>query len=763
MQKLKAPITIILLASVIFSLVPITESNAQGEMLAAGISCLVGGLLAPWLVDQALNLLQRLYNNLSQRIRNFLGWGVLSIIFPPDVPTDDSRNNTKEYIGDTIARCGAAMILERTSRSMIAGVRTSGRNGGPAFVRNWRRFKLDAQHRGENIFRSILGSTDICPYFSGDLRTIFQANNQPPAGRMGSSIRAGNLDDFKVRAGCTLPRGWSLRSYQNDFVGNGGWPALLRLNRPQNNFYGNLIMSLSEVSIQRAAEEDSDMSSVIAGLGFDSRRGTDEADSCFLTGATGRCVVYKDILTPGSYIQQSAAALVQQELAWITNVDELNELIANLTFRLMRRLLDLSGENRSAQVIRGRPPNEGPPDLDTIYPEEPITPAPECSDGLDNDGDSLYDYPSDPDCTSSSDNDESSGGGGGGGGACAGTGTARYASALRAAMDTVIASNPGGIADQPNTSTNTFIFFGYVRTELQNAGFQGTSNVLNGNGNPNSGDLMAVFLTGDTLMDRYDAIIALGSGTLIRNSTATQFTGQVPISSCTGSGGAFAVTVWSDINFSGTWESFTSGDTALVNNIIGDNNIESIQVPAGMSADLCDGIDFGPPCETFTADDLDLSNNTIGANTASSIRVPSGGGAGPSECSDGLDNDTDGLIDFPQDPGCLNSNDNDEVTYVVSLCRGANNGLPCEWFSADDPDLSDNPGNLPITSPVPVGDNQASSFVAGGITFGRLVVEFCLDPNFGRCIPITIGSDNDFSDSIPVPNDSISSIMVRQR
>lgn len=51
-----------------------------------------------------------------------------------------------------------------------------------------------------------------------------------------------------------------------------------------------------------------------------------------------------------------------------------------------------------------------------------ITPAPECADGVDNDGDGLIDYPNDPDCASPSDDQEAvpvspPGGGGGGGGA----------------------------------------------------------------------------------------------------------------------------------------------------------------------------------------------------------------------------------------------------------------------------------------------------------------------------------------------------------
>ena len=63
-----------------------------------------------------------------------------------------------------------------------------------------------------------------------------------------------------------------MENYQADFAGNGGWDSLARLSQPQNNFYGNLLMSLNEASVQRFAEEDSDVSSVMAGLGFDSRR-----------------------------------------------------------------------------------------------------------------------------------------------------------------------------------------------------------------------------------------------------------------------------------------------------------------------------------------------------------------------------------------------------------------------------------------------------------------------------------------------------------
>ena len=37
------------------------------------------------------------------------------------------------------------------------------------------------------------------------------------------------------------------------------------------------------------------------------------------------------------------------------------------------------------------------------------------------------------------------------------------------------------------------------------------------------------------------------------------------------------------------------------------------------------------------------------------------------QCRDGIDNDADGKIDFPLDPGCMNLDDNDESNVVVAL------------------------------------------------------------------------------------------------
>lgn len=359
MAKLKIPLVILLITALIVPYVLYSDqASAQniGDSFVGGISCIVGGTLAPWLSTIIRRGLNALRGALGLKIEGWLG-------LTNTVPVIDQEAYTKERTYDMIARCVAREVLNNTTARMIGAIRTSGRNGGPAFVRNWRNFKLDAQHRGENIFRSILGSTQLCPYISGNIKSLFNAQ----ASSSFIKTRVNNLDPYTLRARCTMPIGWNIQNYQADFAGNGGWSALTRLSEPQNNFYGNFLMSLSEVSVQRLAEEDSDLSSVVAGLGFDSRRGKSAANNCLLTASNGRCIVYKDILTPGSVLQQNVSAVIQQELAWITNVDELSEMMSILTNLLLSRVLNLSTPNDTDQE---------PYDLE-IYPGPDPDPNPD--------------------------------------------------------------------------------------------------------------------------------------------------------------------------------------------------------------------------------------------------------------------------------------------------------------------------------------------------------------------------------------------------
>src|SRR3989338_5764283 len=397
MNGLKIPITLLILLAIILPntlLIPGALAQADPEpqaisgILIGGISCTASNLLARWLLNK-LSDGWRWLSSLSVRVDKILSFFKLSYWQAQEVPTGDSRLRDAKNYGDVVGRCFARQIMNEMTARIIGSVRTSGRYNSrnspdPAFVRNWRNFKLQAQRRGENIFRSMLGSAEICPYFSGNLKGIFNANNQPDVTRY-TNTRAGNLDSFKRRSRCPMHRGWSIKSFEQNFAPNGGWEALVRLSEPQNNFYGSLLLSSAELAMQRALEDESDQAEAVSGLGFTSRRGRNLPENCLLTASNGQCIVFKNILTPCSILQQSAAAVVSQELAWLTNVDNLQGVVSDLTNTLLRRILNLSTpdyrtqEQYPPEKYPGPKPDPGLPSCPPTGgypPEDPSNPDP---------------------------------------------------------------------------------------------------------------------------------------------------------------------------------------------------------------------------------------------------------------------------------------------------------------------------------------------------------------------------------------------------
>lgn len=69
----------------------------------------------------------------------------------------------------------------------------------------------------------------------------------------------------------------------------------------------------------------------------------------------------------------------------------------------------------------------------------------------------------------------------------------------------------------------------------------------------------------------------------------------------------------------------------------------------GIDDDGDGGTDFGPPFAIRSAEDPGCSESLDGSERTAAF-----------QCDDGLDNDGDGRIDYPMDPGCLDSRDQDE-------------------------------------------------------------------------------------------------------
>ncbi len=245
----------------------------------------------------------------------------------------------KEYVLDTIARAIARGLLSAATSGMIRKIQGGGRDGGPAFVQNWRNFQTDSQYRGENVFRSILAGTKLCNYFSQDVKGLFGANQKVPSA--GQNLRVNNFDPFTLRANCTLPSGFSMAGYQQDFAGNGGWDAWSRLLEPQNNYYGALFGSLDEADEQRALEESGDLHEALAGSGYTSIRDK----NCAGTGAGAKCVFMGKIFTPGDLLGKSAASTIDNELAWLVSSDEIGEILIDITTAITNRLVNLATSN----------------------------------------------------------------------------------------------------------------------------------------------------------------------------------------------------------------------------------------------------------------------------------------------------------------------------------------------------------------------------------------------------------------------------------
>ena len=363
------------LLATLFSLAYPNKADAQLRSVISVTACTgVGNLIGQRLSGLVNQNLANLTNQLPANVRKFLGIGGVTGGFTgSSVPVNDNSTQNKidnfnrnwinkESRMDIIARCIARETTDKMIGNTLNVIRNHGRDGGPSFVKNWRNFLTGGQYRGENIFRALLSNTKLCDHFNQGLKSTFRATT--PTNLRGQNTRVGGFDPYQLKADCTMPANWSLDNYQKDFSGNGGWLAFAKLTEPQNNFLGSYTMALTEAEKQREFEQTIDITEAGgSGGGFTSRRGQGQSGRCLLRSDNGQCMVYKDILTPGSVLQQSVGATVQQEIAWVTNADEISEVISNFTSQLLNRLLDLSNNNESRTI--------DPADLPEYIPVEP--------------------------------------------------------------------------------------------------------------------------------------------------------------------------------------------------------------------------------------------------------------------------------------------------------------------------------------------------------------------------------------------------------
>ena len=272
----------------------------------------------------------------------------------------------KETIEDTISRCIARQALTRMTRGMLKIVREGGRDGGPTYVQNWRDFTLQSQYRGENIWRGLLyvaangdpvfgGSPLLCKHIRES--QAFKSLKPTKVDNLiqnlpASSRRVDSLQEYLVATQCDPIVENNYTTFTQDFSQGGGWDMWERMLQPQNNIFGAIGLALEELEKQRSLEEKIAANEAAAGRGFLGVRGDGASDSCLVIDRVGRCVVYKNVKTPGYVISEAAVEnAFRSELNWVVSVDEINELLTDMFDVVVARLKNLGANDTATPPI----------------------------------------------------------------------------------------------------------------------------------------------------------------------------------------------------------------------------------------------------------------------------------------------------------------------------------------------------------------------------------------------------------------------------
>ncbi|MFN0251170.1 MAG: PPC domain-containing protein [Kofleriaceae bacterium] len=293
-----------------------------------------------------------------------------------------------------------------------------------------------------------------------------------------------------------------------------------------------------------------------------------------------------------------------------------------------------------------------------------------CGDGMDNDNDTIVDYPMDPGCSSSEDNDE--------GDTCAsgpGPGCPECADGIDNDGDTDVDEDDAACVT-PGTVSE---------------GCSSTDGVR---------PLTMVTTSDDTTGDNNDVSPACGSST----NTAPDHTYALELPAMR----QITIATDNDFDFDAVAALYNStcGGTAIACTDSSPETISLTNVAAGNYFFVYDGYSSGAGDYSITVDGIIQNGASCESPLALSgaIRCGSGfackGTAGARRCllaicNDGVDNDMppDGIADFPNDPGCASRDDDDEADACpgagCSECSdGVDNDMDGNIDYPDDPQCS---------------------------------------------------------------------------
>jgi len=446
----------------------------------------------------------------------------------------DLVQSIKELPSDFFSYTLAQIVLKKITAKTVNWI-NSGFKGNPSYITDPKQFFLDTADESASAFISGANLNALCAPFRAEVRLALVKNYL-------SETSGGNYS-------CTLGK---IKDNYEAFIGDfrqGGWDGWFELTQnDQNNPYGAYAVAKQELSYRLNYVGEEKKNEITQGAGFlsfkkckkefvvtqDMLDGEVEQDPEQLKREgykVGDCLKVdgaKETVTPGSIINGQLSKSLGASWDRLGAADEITEIIGALVGQLIERVV--GGKDDGG--LRGTSlPDSSGRTFTTDYLNEPspgpayTIPEPEEVEWVCETDDSGTMR-----CRLGNESPSARGA------QCADTGNV-YAGELRTAMNNVLIENPD-IGSLPNIEAggrvNARRFLALVETELISMGLNATDEVLNGNGNPSTGDIIAIWDDDDEFMERYDAII--GAADTIQQAPQTAFEGFVPLN-CTSSGG----------------------------------------------------------------------------------------------------------------------------------------------------------------------------------------------------------------------------------
>ena len=279
-------------------------------------------------------------------------WGVGDVVFDPTAVGTFLANAAKEvwrWAKDNWVKMMRDLIVRRITDAMVDDVVNWIQGGGdPRFVTDWEGFLGDAFQAGVGDVVKDLDMARLCSPFGAQVQL---------------SINYLPVEKFSQRVECTLDDiVANIEDFYDDFE-NGGWIAYNEIWKPQNNFYGIMLMTHDEMLIRGAQKQETAKNEAIAGAGFLSQKQCQ--GNTF--GAKENCELYENgscakdsegmwcaansvkIITPGDTIAGIVTKVAVKDFDYIDNVQSYLAAIINATInRLFSEGLALMKDSTSS-------------------------------------------------------------------------------------------------------------------------------------------------------------------------------------------------------------------------------------------------------------------------------------------------------------------------------------------------------------------------------------------------------------------------------